>query len=62
MWSAFACDVITEYAFGFNYNQLGSEDFVNTFHDIFIGAGPFSNITLHFPWIGKVCELLLFFA
>jgi hypothetical protein len=55
MWSALACDVITEYTFGFNYNQLGSEDFAETFHRVFLEAGLICNFIPHFPWIGKVC-------
>jgi hypothetical protein len=55
MWSALTCDVITEYMFGFNFKQLESEDFVNSFHQVFLEAGIFSNIILHFPLFGTVC-------
>jgi cytochrome P450 len=55
MFSALTCDVIATYTFGFNYNQLASEDFSQTFHQVFIEAGPVSNFTLHFQWIGQVC-------
>lgn len=59
MWSALACDVITEYTFGFNYNQLGSEDFADTFHNVFMEAGLFCNLVPHFPFLGKVCNFIL---
>jgi hypothetical protein len=59
MWSAYTCDVITKYMFGFNYDQLASKDFSNTFHQVFIDSGVFGNITLHFPWVGVVREILL---
>jgi hypothetical protein len=59
MWSAYTCDVITKYMFGFNYDQLASKDFSTTFHQVFIDSGVFGNITLHFPWVRAVCELLL---
>jgi len=54
--------VITEYTFGFNYNQLGSDDFANTFHNIFLDAGLFCNLIPHFPWLGKVCKYWPFTA
>ena len=57
MWSALSCDVITEYMFGFNYNQLGSKDFSNTFHQVFLDSGLFSNVVLQFPWIGQVSDI-----
>ena len=57
MWSALTCDVVTNYTFGFSYNQLESEDFSNTFHQVFLEAGVFANLTLQFPLIGIVCQL-----
>jgi cytochrome P450 len=58
MWSAFACDVITEYAFGLNYNQLDSKDFGDTLHDAYTAASEFGHVALQFPWIAKFLNSL----
>lgn len=57
MWSAYACDAVTEYSFGFSYNQLQADDFNNTFHDAFIAVSEFGHLTLQFPWMTPVREL-----
>jgi hypothetical protein len=49
MWSAFACDVVTEYAFGFHYNQLASEDFHDVLHQPFLAVSEFGHLALQFP-------------
>ena len=59
MWSAFGCDVITEYAFGLSYNQLDSPDFEDTLHDAYISASEFGHVSLQFPWLAKACESFL---
>jgi hypothetical protein len=58
MWSAFACDVITEYAFGLTYHQIDSPDFSDTLHDAYIAASEFGHVSLQFPWLAKVDEPL----
>jgi hypothetical protein len=54
MWSAFACDVVTEYAFGFHYDQCGSEGFADNFHEPFLAVSEFGHIALQFPWMATV--------
>jgi cytochrome P450 len=53
-WSAFAGDVICEYAFGFGYNHLESPDFKTSFHAAFMAMGEFGHVALQFPWINPV--------
>ena len=52
--NAFAGDVAAEYAFGFNYNHLGSNNFGASFYEAFMAVGEFGNIILQFPWITPV--------
>merc|ERR1711881_513875 len=44
VWDAYSGDVIVEYAFGFCYENLKSEDFVETFHDAFLALGEFGGL------------------
>lgn len=54
MWSAYACDVITTYAFGYNNDQVGSEDFKDNLHEGFLALSEFGHLALQFPWITPV--------
>jgi hypothetical protein len=54
MWSAFACDVVTTYAFGYNNDQVGSEDFKDNLHEAFLALSEFGHLALQFPWITPV--------
>lgn len=54
MWSAYACDVVTTYAFGYNNDQVGSEDFKDNLHDAFLALSEFGHLALQFPWINPV--------
>jgi hypothetical protein len=58
VWDAFSGDVISEYAFGFNYNNLGSEDFQDTFHDPFLVASEFGHVIVQFPLMGAILNSL----
>jgi hypothetical protein len=42
-------DIIMDYFFGFNYNQLKSPDFAS-FHEAFIKIGGTGHIGTQFPW------------
>jgi cytochrome P450 len=53
-WSAFAGDIICEYAFGFGYNHLESPDFETSFHACFMALCQFSNLALQFPLFSSV--------
>jgi hypothetical protein len=57
MWSAFACDVVTTYAFGYNNDQVGSEDFRDNLHDAFLALSEFGHLALQFPWITPVSKV-----
>lgn len=54
LWSAFAGDVITEYSFGFCYNQLESSGCKENFHAAFMAVGEFGHVALQFPWVQPV--------
>jgi hypothetical protein len=53
-FSAFAGDVICEYAFGFCYSHLESPDFEESFHDAFMAMSEFSHVAIQFPWVTPV--------
>ena len=57
MWSAFACDVISEYSYGFHYNQLGSENFADSFHQPMLSLIEFGGLSGQFPWLSDVRRL-----
>ncbi len=58
MWDAFAGDVITQYGFGFSYNNLHSEDFSQTFHEAFLALTEFGLLNCQFPFLGPIMESL----
>jgi hypothetical protein len=58
MWDAYSGDVIMEYAFGFSYNNLGSEDFEETFHKPFLALTEFGLLSCQFPIMGPIVESL----
>ncbi|KAJ9638412.1 hypothetical protein H2199_007100 [Coniosporium tulheliwenetii] len=58
VWSAFAGDVITEYAFGFCYNHLESPGCKENFHAAFMAVSEFGHVALQFPWIHPVLNML----
>jgi cytochrome P450 len=49
-YPAFAGDIITEYAFGVDYNHLESPEFSASFHAAFMAAGEFGHVAVQFPW------------
>lgn len=61
-FSAFASDVICEYAFGFCYHHLDSPDFKESFHKAYMGASEFGHITVQFPWVTPVSFLAPIFG
>jgi hypothetical protein len=58
MWDAYSSDVIMEYAFGYSYDNLKSEDFIETFHDAFLALGEFGSLGCQFPIMGPTMEAL----
>lgn len=50
-WDALTGDVVMEYAFGFNYNHLRSNDFGEAFHDSFMTVSDMTHVSLQFPWL-----------
>jgi hypothetical protein len=58
MWDAYSGDVITEYSFGFSYNNLHSEDFESTFHDAFLALTEFGLLACQFPIMGPIMQSL----
>ncbi|MCJ1451061.1 hypothetical protein MMC28_001395 [Mycoblastus sanguinarius] len=54
--SAFAGDIITQFAFAKCYNHLESQGFEETFHESFMAAGTLAPLTVHFPWIKPVMK------
>ncbi len=58
MWDAYSGDVIMEYAFGFSYKNLESEDFVETFHEAFLALSEFGSLACQFPILGPIMESL----
>ncbi len=57
-WSAFAGDVICQYAFGYTYNHLESANFAEGFHDAFIAMGEFGMTAMQLPWVAQVSSSL----
>ena len=57
VWDAYSGDVIMEYAFGFCYDNLKSEDFVETFHDAFLALSEFGGLGCQFPIMGPMMEV-----
>jgi hypothetical protein len=58
VWDAYSGDVITEYAFGFSYENLKSDDFQDTFHDAFLAVSAFGHTSLQFPWLASFLNSL----
>lgn len=58
MWDAYSSDVIMEYAFGYSYDNLKSEDFTDTFHDAFLALSEFGSLGCQFPIMGPTMEAL----
>jgi hypothetical protein len=57
-FNAFAGDVITQYCFGFSYNQLESPGFKENFHRAYMAASEFSHLAFQFPIIHPVsCKI-----
>jgi hypothetical protein len=59
-WSAFAGDVVCQYAFGYTYNHLQSKNFDEGFHDAFMAASEFGLMAMQLPWLDRVSQLLHF--
>ena len=53
-WSAFAGDVVCQYAFGYSYNHLESQDFNEGFHDAFMAVSEFGLLAMQMPWVDQV--------
>jgi cytochrome P450 len=58
VWTAFSGDIITEYSFGFSYEQVESDDFKDTFQDAYMAAAELGCIALQFPWITPIFNAL----
>jgi hypothetical protein len=58
MWGAYSGDVVMEYAFGFNYNNLKSEDFAGSFYEAFVALTDFGSLACQFPMIRQCLETL----
>jgi hypothetical protein len=58
VWDAYSGDVIMEYAFGFCYENLKSEDFVETFHDAFLALTEFGGLGCQYPILGPMMEMM----
>jgi hypothetical protein len=58
MWDAYSSDVVMQYAFGFSYDNLKSEDFEETFHDAFMALSEFGKLACQFPVLGPIMESL----
>lgn len=58
MWDAYSGDVIMEYSFGFSYENLESEDFMETFHEAFLALSEFGGLGCQFPIMGPIMESL----
>ena len=56
-WSAFAGDVVCQYAFGYTYNNLESADFSEGFHDAFMAMSEFGLMAMQLPWVAQVSLL-----
>lgn len=53
-FSAFAGDVITQYALGMCYDHLDSPGFTESFHEAFMAVSEFGHVALQFPWVHPV--------
>lgn len=58
VWDAYSGDVIMTYAFGFCYDNLKSEDFVETFHDAFLALTEFGGLGCQYPILGPMMEAM----
>ena len=58
MWDAYSGDVIMQYSFGFSYDNLKSEDFVETFHEPFLALTEFGALGCQFPIMGPIMEAM----
>jgi hypothetical protein len=58
MWSAYSGDVIMEYAFGFCYDNLKSDDFKESFHEPFLALTEFGGLSCQFPIMVPIMESL----
>ena len=58
VWDAYSGDVITEYAFGFSYDNLKSDNFSDTFHDAFLAVGEFGLLAMQIPWLATFLNSL----
>ena len=57
-YSAFAGDVVTQYAFGMSQDWLKTDDFKGSLHSAFMAGSEFSHVALQFPWIHLFLNLL----
>jgi len=55
-FTAFAGDIITEFAFAKSYDHLESPDFEETFYEPMFAASKSGHVTLQFPWIVSVMD------
>ena len=58
MWDAYSGDVIMEYSFGYSYDNLKSEEFIETFHEPFLALSQFGGLACHFPFLVPIMESL----
>ena len=58
IWDAYSADVVMEYSFGFCYDNLKSEDFMETFHDAFLALSEFGGLGCQFPIMGPMMEMM----
>lgn len=53
-FAAFAGDVISQYSFGFSYDQVEKFGWEENFHDAYISLGAFGHVAVQFPWMNNV--------
>lgn len=58
VWDAYSADVITEYSFGFSYDNLKSDNFTETFHDAFIAVSEFGLLAMQYPLLAAFLNSL----
>ena len=57
-YSAFAGDIVTQYAFGFSNDYLKTKNFEGSLHAAFMAGSAFSHVALQFPWVHPFLNLL----
>jgi hypothetical protein len=50
-FAAFTCDVISQYSFGFSYDQVKKDGWKDNVHGAFVALGEFAHIALQLLWI-----------